>query len=170
VKRGKIVVLCIVAALVLGRAGSALAVTDTADQSVTVTVSEIAELAVNGGAVSLTIAAPGTPGSLPSAVTDAATSLAWTSNVAGAFTRTITAALDSDMPASVTLKATLTKAGGNGTAAAQQTLSSVAATLFTGITNENVTGNTITYEAAVSAMVAPQTISRTVTWTLTEDS
>jgi len=169
VKRGKILVLCMAAALVLGGAGSALAVTDTATQNVTVTVSEIAELAVNGGAVTLTIAAPSTPGQLPAAVTDANTSLAWTSNVASGLSRTITAQLDSDMPTNVALKATVTKNGGNGTAASQQTLSSTASTMFTGITNENVSGNTITYEASVSAMVAPQTISRTVTWTLTED-
>jgi hypothetical protein len=165
-------VLCAVAvAMALGLAGSAFAASDTATQTVTITVEEIAQLGVSGDPGTLTLAnATTTPGSLPTAATDATTSLSWTSNVA-ATTRKITAAIDSDYTAGVVLKATLAEpAGTNGTTGGQQTLGTTATDMLTGITNENCTGATITFEASLSAMVAPiASESRTLTWTLTAE-
>ncbi len=163
--------LAVVALVALGLAGTALGASDTSAQTVTITVEEIAQLSVTGNPGTLTLAsAATTPGSLPPAVTDATTSLSWTSNVA-ATTRKITAALDSSYTAGVVLKATLTEPGGtNGTTTGQQTLTDTATDMLTGVTNENCTGATITFEASLSTMIAPiASESRTLTWTLTAE-
>jgi len=169
---GKEKALLAVAALVaLGLAGTALGASDTAAQTVTITVEEIAQLGVTGDPGTLTLAsATTTAGSLPIAVTDDTTTLSWTSNVA-ATTRKITAALDSAYTAGIVLKATLAEpTGTNGTTAGQQTLSDTATDMLTGVTTENCTGATITLEASLSTMVAPiASESRTLTWTLTAE-
>jgi hypothetical protein len=105
--------------LVFGMVVPAMAVTSTGNHTVTIAVSEIAELAVNGGNVTLTISTA-TAGSLPDAVTDTATSLNWTANrsTSGSGTaRNITAQLDTDYSAGIVLKATLstTCSGGGST-------------------------------------------------------
>lgn len=146
-------------------------VTDTASQTVTVTVEEIAQLAVSDQPGTLTITnADTTAGSLPPAVTEATTSLAWTSNVS-AGGRNITAELDTDTTAGLVLSATVADPGtgtSSGSSAGKQALSTTAATLFSGITNENCSGATITYEASLTTMIAPiASESHTVTWTLT---
>ena len=155
----------------LGLVGTAFAASDTAAQTVTITVEEIAQLGVSGDPGTLTLANAGTTaGSLPDAVTDATSSLSWTSNVA-ATTRKITAALDANYTAGVVLKATLAEPGGtNGTTAGQKTLSDTASDMLTGITNENCTDATITFEASLSTMIAPiASESKTLTWTLTAE-
>jgi len=169
----RIVVLsAMVTAMLLVLCGTGVSLTDTATQTVTITVEEIAVLAASGDPATLTLVPPA-GGSLPTPVTNALTSLDWTSNVASGNTRTITAQLDADFSGTIVLKATLAAPGGtNGATNNQRTLSSGSAELmFTGITNENCTGATITYEASLSAMMAPVTDeSHTVTWTLTEDA
>jgi len=168
--KGK-VVLAFAGAMAFGLVGTAFAASDTAAQTVTITVEEIAQLGASGDPATLTLANAGTTsGSLPPAASEATTSLSWTSNVA-ATTRKITAALDSNYTAGIVLKASLAEpAGTSGTTAGQQTLSNTAADMLTGITNENCTGATITFEASLSTMIAPvASESRTLTWTLTAE-
>ncbi|TET13045.1 hypothetical protein E3J84_00595 [Candidatus Aerophobetes bacterium] len=156
------------AALTLGLASIAMAATDSGTGDVTITLEEIAQLDVVGGSISFTFANTGTTaGSLPTVSDDTATSLSWTSNVS-ANSRKITAQLSADYTTGIVLKATVTVAGGNGTTGGIQTLVLASAKdMVTGITNENVTGNTVTYNATLSNMIAPVTNeSKTVTWTL----
>jgi len=157
-------------AVVMVGATAAFAVTGAATQSVTVTIEEVALLGASADPGTFTLSGADTvAGSLP-VVSDTSTSLSWTSNAAAGLSRKITARLDSDMPASFVLKATLAKpSGSGGTPAPQRTLSSTAGDMFWDITNESCTGATITFEASLSAMVPPQTVNRTVTWTLSED-
>ncbi|TET13040.1 hypothetical protein E3J84_00570 [Candidatus Aerophobetes bacterium] len=157
-------------ALTSALVGTAMAVSDTAIQSVTIIVEEIAQLDVVGGNISFTFANTGTTaGSLPTVSDDTATSLSWTSNVS-ANSRKITAQLSADYTTGIVLKATVTVAGGNGTTGGIQTLVLASAKdMVTGITNENVTGNTVTYNATASTMIIPVVSeSKTVVWTLTE--
>lgn len=167
----KLLVVLLTAALTAGLGGTAMAVSDTATQSVTITVEEIAQLAVSGSPGTLTLSnAATTASSLPDAQEDATTSLSWTSNVSSGV-RKITAQLDAEYTSGILLKVTVTvDAASNGTTAGQKTLSfATAEEMVTGIPNENVTGNTVTYEASISTMIAPVTSeSRTITWTLTE--
>lgn len=152
--------------LSLGLVARAMALTDTGTHTVTITVEEIAQIDVVGGNVLFTFNQAGTTaGSLPTVSDDTATSLSWTSNVA-ANSRKITAELDQNSATGIVLKVTVTKAGGNGTAGSQITLTLAAQDVFSGITNENVTGNTLTYNATLSTMIAPVTDARTVTYTL----
>ncbi len=156
--------------LEMAGATAALAASDTATQSVTVTSPESALLGGSGNPGALVLDGASTvAGSLP-AVTDSSTSLSWTSNAAAGLSRKLTAKLDSDMPANIVLKAAVAKpSGSGGTPASARALSSTARDMFWDITNENCTGATITFEASLSAMVEPQTVTRTVTWTLSED-
>ena len=140
--------------------------------TVSITLQEIAELACSGSPSTLVLSNAGTtPGSLPAPATDATTSLSWTSSVASGTTRKITAALDSNYPAGIVLKATLAKpSGSNGTSAGQKTLSNAAQDMFTGIAGEPCTGATITFEASLSSIVAPvSSESKILTWTLTAE-
>lgn len=149
----------------------AIAVTDTATQDVTITFSEIATITVSGDPGTITFTTPATPGDLPADQTDNSTTMSWTSNVDAGMTRKITANIDT-LFTNVDLYAEIDDAGSNGTSAGQTQF--VAAgndyDFLTGITNENVSDNTITYTASVTAMTAPYTDTHTVTWTLTEDS
>jgi len=168
----KNVVLVVLILGIVFLASVAVAATDNTNQNVTVTFSEIAELAVSGDPGTLTIAAPATPGDLPADVTENTTTMSWTCNVGAAATRKITGSLDV-LFSGIKLYANITAAGSNGTSAGKTEF--VAATtdydFITGITNENVSAETITYTAEVTAMVAPYTdTTQIVTWTLTEDS
>jgi hypothetical protein len=155
--------------LVLGLAAAAGAATDQATQTVTITVEEIAQLSASGDPATLTLTNAGTTaGSLPTPATDASTSLSWSANVASG-SRKLTAALDATFTSGIVLKAALAKPGGSsGSSSGQVTLSDTAKDIFTGITNENCTGATISFEASLSKMIAPVTNeSKTLTWTLT---
>jgi hypothetical protein len=170
-KAGRLAV-AVGAALLVGLAGTAFAVNDTADQTVTITVEEIAQLSASGSPGTLILSQAGTtPGSLPVAATEATTSLSWTSNVTAGHTRKVTAGLDATFTAGIVLKATLAKpAGSNGASAGQKTLSATAADMLTGVTNENCTSATISFEATLSAIIAPVTDeTKTLTWTLTAE-
>ena len=151
--------------------GSALGGT-TDSHTVAITLQEIAELACSGSPSTLVLSnVSTTPGSLPAPVTDATTSLSWTSSVASGMTRKITASLDSNYPAGIVLKATLAKpAGSNGTSSGQKTLSDTTQDMFTGIAGEPCTGATITFEASLASIVAPvSSESKILTWTLTAE-
>ena len=152
----------------------AWAIDDTGNAAVGVQVEEIAQLTVSGAPALITLTSTATTaGSLPDVQNDVSTSLAWTSNVAATYSRKITAILDVVYTTGVVLKATVgTPSSGTstGSTGGQLTLDATTAQdMWTGITNENCSGATITYEFSLSTMIAPITTteSHTVTWTLT---
>jgi len=156
-----------------GQSQVAMALTDTGTQALAVTVEEIAQLSASAAPGTQTLSNAGTTaGSLPSAVTDTTTSLSWTSNAAGVTTRKITAALSAAYTTGIVLKATLpatcSSGSTNGTSAGQKTLGTTAVDMLTGITNENCSAATVTYDTSITSMIAPVTAeSKTVTWTIT---
>ncbi|MHC4637923.1 MAG: hypothetical protein ACYTBP_13035 [Planctomycetota bacterium] len=151
----------------------AIATTDTANQTVSITFSEISEVAVSGNPGLITIAAPATPGDLPADQSESTTTMAWTSNVAAAQTRKISGQIDA-LFSGIDLYGTVAAAGGAAGTSAGETKFTAATTDYdfvTAIGNTNTSAQTITYRANVTAMVAPYTNTQnTVTWTLTEDS
>jgi hypothetical protein len=160
--------------VIVGLMSVATATTDTATSTVTITFSEISELAVSGDPATLTIVAPAVAGDLPADQTVAGTTMAWTSNVAAGQTRKITGSIAS-LFAGIDLWATVAAAGGsNGTSGGELRFTAAAPTAYefvTGIGNCNTSGQTITFRANVTSMVAPYTdTAKVVTWTLTEDA
>jgi hypothetical protein len=160
--------------MIVGLMSVATATTDTATSTVSITFSEISELAVSTDPGLLTIVAPGTPGALPADQTDTSTTMAWTSNVDSGKTRKITGSIAS-LFSGIDLWVTVAAAGGsNGTSAGSLRFTAAAPTSYdfvTGIGNCNTSAQTITFRANVTTMVAPYTnTQKVVTWTLTEDS
>ena len=157
-------------ALVAGLATLTIAATDTATSTVSITFSEIAELAVSGNPSPLTIATA-TAGSLPDDQTDATTTMAWTSNVAASQTRKITGSIAS-LFNGIDLYATVVVTGSCGSSAGEQKLIETDTDFVTGIGNciTGTPGGTITFRADVTSMVAPYaSTQKVVTWTLTDD-
>jgi hypothetical protein len=156
--------------MVVGLISAATATTDVATSTVTITFSEISELAVSGDPGTLTIIAPAAAGNLPADQTDATTTMAWTSNGAAGKTRKITGSIAS-LFSGIDLYATVTAGSGKGTSAGEQKLIVTDTDFVTGIGNCNTASETITFRANVTSMVAPYTTTqKVVTWTLTEDS
>lgn len=159
--------------LVVGLTGVAIATTDTDTQTVTITFSEISVIAASGDPGTLTIVAPATPGDLPADQSDNSTTMAWTANVAAAQTRKITGSIDG-LFSGINLYGTVAAPGGTDGTSAGETQFVAATTDYdfvTAIGNCNVTTQTITFRASVTAMVAPYTdTTQIVTWTLTEDA
>ena len=122
--------------LVIGLVASAgHAATATDDQVVTLNINEVAELTA-GADFTLTIIGTTTPGAVPVNPANVATNLQYTSIVDAAKTRQITAKLGTGnvVPAGTSLKLTATGlAAGEGTAAAQITLSTADQPLITAI-------------------------------------
>lgn len=136
---------------------------DSATQDVTYEVSAINELAVSGDPGALTVSTA-TAGGQPDAVTDASSSYDITTNGSN---KKITAAIDTDMPANVTLS--LTAASASGTSAGKQALTGVAADVVTGLTGVAESGQTLTYElAATVAAGVVASASKTVTLTIAD--
>ena len=132
----------------------------TVTHAVTVTVSAVNEVAISGGAITMTINAA-VAGSEPTTVTDATKSLSWTTNEATA--RKITVVTDV-ITQKFTLKLTATGISG-GTAASQLTITTTAQSLVTAI---NKTTGTCTLSYAASATAAQGTGSdvHTLTYTI----
>jgi hypothetical protein len=131
-------------------------------QTVTYAVSAINELSVSGNPGAMTVSAA-TAGSAPDAVSDATTTYAITTNES---TRKITAAIDTAMPAGVTLTVSLVAPTG-GTSTGAVTLGTVAGDAVTGISTLNESGKTITYNlSATSAAGVITSASKTVTLTI----
>ena len=168
----RLLIALVVMVLSLGLVARAMAGTGTDTQNVIITFSEIAEIAASGD-VTITIAAPATPGDLPADVSDTSTTMAWTSNVGAATTRKITGALDV-LFSGVDLYATVDAAGSADGTAASETKFAAATTAYdfvTAIGNSNQSGKQITIRTNVTSMVAPYTsTSQAITWTLTEDA
>jgi hypothetical protein len=132
---------------------------NTATQSVTVTVSSIDEVAVTGGAVTLTINSA-TAGSEPDAASDSTTGLAWTTNDAG---QKITVETDLASP-TFTLQVLATGVTG-GSAALEQTVSHTAADFITGMSAQTG-GCTLQYDASASAAQGTGSDGHTITFTM----
>jgi hypothetical protein len=136
---------------------------NAAQQTVTFEVQAIDEMSVSGNPGALTVSTA-TAGSEPDDATDNSTTYAVTTNGTN---KKITGAINSAMPVNTTLQVNLT-APTVGSSAGAVTLTTSAADLVTGITQEAESGLTVTYtlSATVSAgVVASDT--RTVTLTLT---
>jgi len=158
--------------LVLGLSLLAIAASDTDTQTVTITLEEIATISASGDPATMTFTAPATPGDLPADVSDNSTTMAWTSNVASGNTRKITGQIDG-LFTNINLFATITATGSNGTSAGETQFAAATTDydFVTGITDENTSGETITFRASMTAMTEPFTDqTQIVTWTLTEDS
>ena len=146
---------------ILTVAGSASA--QTANQSVTIAVNAINQIAFTGNpSLTITTAAAG---SNPTSVSDASASWAVTTNQTGA---KITGSIASALPAGVTLSVALTAPSGGSISAGSQALSTTAVDLVTGITKlaQGGLGVTYTLGATAAAGVVAST-SRVVTYTIT---
>ena len=135
---------------------------DNAPQTITYQVSAINEITVSGNPGAL-IVITAVPGSQPTAVTDATTTYAITTNVAS---KRITGALNTVMPDNTALKVTLAAPTG-GTSAGQVTLTATAQNLVTGISTLAESGLSISYNfsATLAAGViasAQKTLTLTV--------
>lgn len=134
----------------------------TATATATYEVEAVDVIGVSGDPAKLTISSPA-PGEAPAPATDNSTTWSVTTNGSG---RKVTGAIDTDMPAGVTLEVSLTAPSG-ATGAGDVTLSTVAADLVTGIASLDETGLGITYTlSATLAAGAVAEASRTVTYTI----
>ncbi len=152
------------AALVASLASASVAfAANSATQTVTFEVQAINELSNSGNPGALVVSTA-TAGSEPDVATDSSTTYAITTN---GTSKKITASIDADMPAGVTLKVTLgAPAGANAT---QVTLGTVAVDAVTAITEVAESGKTISYE--LSALVTAGVVasdSTTVTYTVVD--
>lgn len=137
-----------------------------AQQTVTFSVVGIDELRVSGNPGPLTVDTA-SAGEAPVAASDASTSYALTANQAS---RKITAALDSPMPAGISLAVFLAAPAG-AASAGTVVLGAVSADVVTGIGGIDQAGMSITYTLqaqAAAGTIAPS--SRAVTFTLTAGS
>jgi hypothetical protein len=145
--------------------GSAVAA-DSATQVVTFSVQAVNEIAISGGAVTLTINSA-TAGSPPTDAVSSATSYAITTNQAS---RKITATLASgSMPSGVTLKVALAAPAGAASLGPVALTPATAADVVTGISGINEAGKTITYTlSATTAAGVVAAVTRDVTFTIAD--
>ena len=146
-------------ALALIASSTAFAQSNVATQQVSINVSEIAIIAVQGS-VSMTIN-QATAGQTPDAATASATYAVTTNGTQ----KKITAELDSDMPTGLTLNATMAAPSG-ASSAGKTTLSSSAVDLVTKVRGN---GLSLAYEAIATVDADPENVSRTVTYTITNN-
>ena len=137
---------------------------NTAQQTVTFQVDAINEISASGNPGNLVINTA-SPGSQPTDDTDNSTTWAVTTNGTN---KKMTGDIDANMPANVTLQINLVAPTG-GSSSGDQSLSTTAADLVTGITQVAESGLTITY--TLSATIDAGTVAqdtRTATLTLTD--
>jgi hypothetical protein len=177
VKMLKTILAGVAAGLVLVGLAAAAA---TTTQTVTMQVNAICVLAVTGNPSTLTVSAPASGGQTPSNPTTSSTYAQYTSTVASATTRKITAKWEAGdaAPAGCSLHLTATPSGGTnqGTSAGQITMSSTAQDVVTTIRScatgtGGSSGAQLSYELSVdtaTSLVAGESKSATVTLTLTD--
>ena len=141
---------------------NAFAQSNVASQQVTINVSEIAVIAIQGN-VSMNINSA-TAGQAPDAAT---TSSSYAVSTNGS-QKKISAALDVNMPSGLTLSATMAAPSG-ASSAGKQALTSSAVDLVTNITRVRGTGLSLDYEAAATVDAVPDSYVRTVTYTITNN-
>lgn len=145
--------------LVIAAAASASA--QTATQDLTINIQAINEIAVVGGAHTLTINTA-TAGNAPDDATWA-TTWAITTNETG---MKVTASIGSAMPSGTTLKVNLGEPTG-GASVGDVSLDNTAKDVVTGISTLNESGLSLTYTVQATAAAGVQSINRTVTYTVT---
>ena len=179
----ELAIVLLTAALLLGLTGveTALSDSDTASHSVTMRVSEIAVIGLNGaGTIVLEMGRPTSGGEGPQDVTDNGKLLQYTSLVPNGQTRNITAAwgTSDQAPAGTSLKLQATGVPADcGTAASQITVSGIAQNIITNIgscaTGVGSSGAELTYTLSVddfTALAAGESKIATITCTLTDAS
>lgn len=132
-------------------------------QDVTIAVNAISQIAVTGGAQSLTISTA-TAGSNP---TSASVTVSWavTTNQAN---QKVTASIDQAMPANVTLFAQLEAPTAGGLSTGPNPLSTTASDLVTGMSTLAESGLDLIYTlSATPAAGVVASTTRTVTYTIT---
>lgn len=132
-------------------------------QDVTIAVNAVSQIAVTGGAQSLTISTA-TAGS---ALTNASATVSWavTTNQTN---QKVTASVDQNLPAGVTLSAQLEAPSAGGLSTGPNPLSTTASDLVTGMSTLAESGLDLIY--TLSATLAAGTVAsttRTVTYTIT---
>ena len=138
---------------------SAFAQANVASQQVTINVNEIAVISVVGN-VSMTINAA-TAGQAPDAVT-AASTYHMTTNGSD---KKITGELDVNMPTGLTLNTTMAAPTG-ATSEGKKSLSTSSVDLVKSITRVRGAGLALNYQAVATVDAEPDTVVRTVTYTI----
>jgi len=173
--------LCLAGALSLALVGLAVA-DDTANQTVQMNVDDICVIDVTGNPAALTIVAPGTGGQTPPDDSDNTTYAQYTSVVAGAARRTITAAWGGSDAApsgtSLLLEVTAVTAGCGSRVVGGITVSAIDQDIVTAIPScatgtAGTDGGQLTYTLSVddvSQLDSSDDQSVTVTLTLTDAS
>ncbi|HDZ68823.1 MAG TPA: hypothetical protein ENH43_00170 [Phycisphaerales bacterium] len=171
------VLLLLVTGMLAGLPAAVQAATTNAYYDVSINLYEIASIAASGDPPTITIVAPAIAGNLPATQSDASTTLLWSSAVDSSLgrTRKLTASI-SALFDGINLSATVavtTGTGDLGTSAGKVLLATIDKDFITGMGScyTGSTGNTVTFEAVVTGMVAPYTAAtRVITWTLTSAS
>ena len=151
----------IISCLLVAAAATSASAQTTATQSVSFQVDAINQIAVTG-TPSLVINTA-VAGSAPTSATSSGSTWAVTTNQTGA---KITASINTNMPAGVTLSATLGAPAG-ATSAGAKSLTTSAVDMVTGITKQAASGLTIGYQLDATAAAGVQSGTRTVTYTIT---
>ncbi len=184
-KRTKCFSLIMAVILAIGLPLTAMGLTDTTTDVFTITVDEVAEIAVQGAVTDFTVSTPGAGSegdALSVTAADSATSLEYTSTIATGNTRDITAAVTSgDIPVGLNLNITSGAPGGTGTVGTLVALGQdfsngdlTGGNIITGVgsCNTATSGPTLTYTltvANIANVIVTTATSITVTYTLAED-
>ncbi len=147
------------AVLVVAAAASGSAQSTT--QNLTINIVAINEISVSGGAHTMTINTA-TAGQAPDDVVWG-TTWAITTNQTGA---KVVVSIGSDMPTGVSLKVNMAEPT-NASSAGEVALTSIPQELVTGITKLNEGNLDLTYTASATTGAGVQSVSRTVTYTVT---
>jgi len=147
------------------------AASDSDNQTVSVTVNDINEIALGSTSVIIPAIETTTAGQAPDSqsITD---TLDFTTNAPSNSTRKITVSLDGNFTDGLTVTAwlqldgTVNSGTQHGTSTGNKTLSTVAQDLATGLYEEAVSGNTLTYTATATAETNPDTYSQVATYTI----
>ena len=177
-KKTKWMVLSATTIWLLMLAGAAMAASDQTSHQVTMTIDEIAKIAIDGGNITLDITAPGA-GESPADATTTSNYLRYTSTVSSTSKRSINVkfgALDT-VPAGCTLLVTAGNLTGDnrGVSAGEKQISSTAEDIITDVlscaTGTGANRASLTYKLRVDApgsLVAGDSKIVTVTYTLTD--
>lgn len=160
-----IIFTAIIIALLLLLINTARGQSATATQGLTLAVSPVTLIAVNGGSLSLTINA-GTAGeNALTAVNSTVSTYSITHNKGTV--KKITGSLDSNLPTGISITANL--ASTKGSSAGAVTLSTTAVDLVTGISKGADKNQTVTYNFQANADAGElASVVKTVTYTLTD--
>lgn len=149
----------ILAALAMMTVASTASAQNT--QLVNIAVNAISQVAVTGGPQSLTISTA----VAGNALTDATASVTWavTTNQTN---QKLTASIDQNMPAGLTLQVQAEAPLGGGLSTGPNALSTTAADLVSGFSQLAESGLDLTYTLAASLTAAVGSMNRTVTYTI----